>query len=178
MLNGIIRLEDMPSTIAVSELPSKIIVPNPGDRKVVITPEESGINEEQVFTSDCLPDEIPYKLIGAVRYPGSIRYYPRYVANVVTLQKLKLGLIKKQEMEKQIDEIVEALTFQTNVLVAEGIKVTDFNFLENYRLKNYDMYWPVDNLTHLGIGAIKGLGVRPAMVVSSEIIDVIPLVEL
>ena len=97
MTKGIVRLEDMPSTITVSELPRVIIVPNPRDRKVVITPEESGIDKEQVFTSDCLPDEIPYRLIWAVRYPRSIRYYPRYVANVVTSQKLKLALIKEQE---------------------------------------------------------------------------------
>ena len=178
MTKGIVRLEDMPSTITVSELPREIIVSNPGNRKIVITPEESGIGKEQVFTSDCLPDEIPYRLIGAVRYPRSIRYYPRYVANVVTSQKLKLGLIKKQEVENRIDELVKALTFQANVVVAEGIKVTDFNFLENYALKDCGMYWPVDDITRFGIGAIKGLGVRPAMVISSEIIDIIPLVKV
>ena len=177
MTKGIVRLEDMPSTITVSELPREIIVPNPRDRKVVITPEESGIGKEQVFTSDCLPDEIPYRLIGAVRYPRSIRYYPRYVANVVTSQKLKLALIKEQEVENRIDELVKALTFQANVVVAEGIKVTDFNFLENYALKDCRMYWPVDDITRLGIGPFEGFGVRPAMVISSEIIDIIPLLK-
>ena len=102
MANGIVRLEDMPSVIPESEVPTEIIVPNPGDRKVVITPEESGIYEEQVFTSDCLPDEIPYKFLGMVQYPDG-SYYPKYIANVATSQKLGL---RGKEGEKNGVEVM------------------------------------------------------------------------
>ena len=80
MTKGIIRLEDMPSVISEREVPTEIIVPNPGDRKVVILTKNSGVKEEQVFTSDCLPDEIPYKLLGMVQYPDG-GYYPKYDKN-------------------------------------------------------------------------------------------------
>ena len=96
MANGIVRLEDMPSAILESEVPTEIIVSNPGDRMVVIAPEESGIDKEQVFTSDCLPDEIRYKFLGMVQYSDG-SYYPKYVANVVTSQELGLNGKKEQK---------------------------------------------------------------------------------
>ena len=124
MANGIVRLEDMPSVIPESEVPTEIIVPNPsvipesevpteiivpnpGNREVVITPEESGSDKKQVFTSDCLPDEIPYKLLGIIRYPDG-SYYPKYVADVVTSQKLGL---RGKEGEKNGVEVMNEITF-------------------------------------------------------------------
>lgn len=71
---------DVKPTIRLAELPKTIVLPNPGGRKLVITPEESGVSKEQVFTSKDLPDEIPYELLGLVKFPdGSIS--PKYKAN-------------------------------------------------------------------------------------------------
>ena len=204
MAQGIIRLEDMPSVIPESELPSKIIVSNPGDRKVVITPEESGINEEQVFTSDCLPDEIPYKLLGMVQYlDGS--YYPKYVANVVTSQEL--GLRGKEGAENSVEvinKIAFGLTWQQGMLEAKSVKKSDLNFFD-YEKESIS-YWLASPGVYVnysyydfGPGAVRSgfaeagfdlfdsdgfsyedwLGVRSIMILDSKIqMDRHPLIEL
>ena len=194
MAQGIIRLEDMPSVILESEVPTKILVPNPGARKVVITPEESGINEEQVFTSDCLPDEIPYKFLGMVQYSDG-SYYPKYVANVVTSQEL--GLNGKEGAEncvEVINKIAFGLTWQQGMLDAKSVKKSDLKFFD-YE-KEELLYWlaspgvVIDNSgCYFGPGAVISgfadtgcalfysdgysneywLGVRPVMIISSKI---------
>ena len=204
MTKGIVRLEDMPSTITVSELPRVIIVPNPRDRKVVITPEESGIDKEQVFTSDCLPDKIPYKFLGMVQYPDG-SYYPKYVANVVTSQEL--GLKGKEGAENSVEvmnKIVFGLTWQKGMLRAKSVKKSDLKFFD-YE-KECFKYWLAspgvvidDSLCGFGPGAVFNgraetggglfgsngdsydfwLGIRPVMLLASKIqMDKLPLVEL
>ena len=194
MANGIVRLEDMPSVISESEVPTEIIVPNPGDRKVVITPEESGIDKKQVFTSDCLPDEIPYKFLGMVQYSDG-SYYPKYVANVVTSQEL--GLNGKEGAEnciEVINKIAFGLTWQKGMLEAKSVKKSDLKFFD-YK-KEELLYWlaspgvVIDNSgCYFGPGAVISgfadtgcalfysdgysneywLGVRPVMIISSKI---------
>ena len=60
---------DIKPIIRLDEVPKTIILPNPGGRELLITPEESGVEEEQVFTSEDLPDEIPYEFLGLVKLP-------------------------------------------------------------------------------------------------------------
>ena len=204
MAKGIVRLEDMPSVISESEVPTEIIVPNPGGRKVVITSEESGVYEEQVFTSDCLPDEIPYKLLGMVRYPDG-SYYPKYVANVVTSQELGLKGRKGAENGVEIvNNIAFSLTWQQGMLDAKSVKKSDLKFFD-YKKEELS-YWLAspgvvidDSYCSFGPGAVlsgaaftgcgsfasdgisieRWLGVRPVMVLASKIKkDRIPLVEL
>ena len=43
---------DIKPIIRLDEVPKTIILPNPGGRELLITPEESGVEEEQVFTSE------------------------------------------------------------------------------------------------------------------------------
>lgn len=83
-----VKLNDIPPVISFEEVPKKILVTNQGKRKLVIPPEESGWSKKQVFTSKCLPYEIPYEFIRFVKFPdGSV--YPKYKANVVTKTSLK-----------------------------------------------------------------------------------------
>ena len=203
MANGIVRLEDMPSAILESEVPTEIIVSNPGDRMVVIAPEESGIDKEQVFTSDCLPDEIRYKFLGMVQYSDG-SYYPKYVANVVTSQEL--GLNGKEGAEncvEVINKIAFGLTWQKGMLEAKSVKKSDLKFFD-YK-KEELLYWlaspgvVIDNSgCYFGPGAVISgfadtgcalfysdgysneywLGVRPVMILSSKIEKLVPLVEL
>ena len=71
---------DIKPIIRLDEVPKTIYIPTPIGRKLVITSEESGVSKEQVFKSKDLPDEIPYELLGLVKFPdGSI--YPKYKAN-------------------------------------------------------------------------------------------------
>ena len=203
MANGIVRLEDMPSAILESEVPTKIIVPNPGDRMVVITPEESGIDKKQVFTSDCLPDKITYKLLGIVQYPDGNSYL-KYVANGVTSQEL--GLIGKEGAKNSVEvinKIAFSLTWQKGMLEARSVKESDLKFwgYEKEKLS----YWLAspgvavgDTYCYFGPGAVVSgiagygyvlfnsgdssneswLGVRPVMILSSKIKKRFPLVEL
>ena len=184
----------MPSVIREGEVPTQIIVPNPGNREVVITPEESGIKEEQVFTSDCLPDEIRYKFLGMVQYADG-SYYPKYVANVVTSQEL--GLNGKEGAEncvEVINKIAFGLTWQKGMLEAKSVKKSDLKFF--YYKKEELSYWlaslgiiSVGSYCDFGPGAVSSglmvtdvglfysggfsyeywLGVRPVMILSSKI---------
>ena len=204
MANGIVRLEDMPSVIREGEVPTQIIVPNPGNREVVITPEESGIKEEQVFTSDCLPDEIPYKFLGMVEYPDG-SYYPKCVANVTTSKMLRLkGKKGAKNGVEVLNKIAFGLTWKQGMLEAKSVKKSDLNFFDykkesvSYWLASLGVYFG-DFYCGFGPGAVnsgheatdirafstdKGaceawLGVRPVMVLASKIQkDRIPLVEL
>lgn len=131
MTKRIVRLEDMPSVILENEVPEEILVPNPilDRRKVVITPEVSGFKEEQVFTSDCLPNEIPYKLLGIVEYPDG-SYYPKYVANVVTSQELLLeGERGARNGVEVINKVAFVLTWQQGMIEAKSINRSDLKFL-------------------------------------------------
>ena len=204
MAKGIIRLEDMPSVISESEVPKEIIVPNPGNRKVVITPEESGSDKEQVFTSDCLPDEIPYKLLGMVQYPDG-SYYLKYVANAVTSQKLSLqGKEGTKNSVKIINNIAFFLTWQQRMLEAKSVKESDLEFFDYEKEKDLSYWLASPGVTYggsgssFGPGAVRsgvantgvdlfysdgylyesGLGVRPVMILSSKIEKWVPLVEL
>ena len=196
MAQGIIRLEDMPSVILESEVPTEIIVPNPGDRKVVITPKESGIDREQVFTSDCLPDEIPYKLLDVVRYPDG-SYYPKYVADVVTSENLTLfGKVGCEKGIETINKVAWFLTWQQGMLEARSVNLSDFSFFHRWN-DGLSPYWIAslnidiaENISTIGPGAVRGelefdkgltlfysdgfamgykFGVRPVMVLPSKI---------
>ena len=131
---------DIKPTIRLEEVPKTIILPNPGGRELVITPEESGVEEEQVFTSEDLPDEIPYELLGLVKFPdGSI--YPKYRANVTTTKKLALkGKKGVNEGIDIINKVAWWLTYQEEIMLsAQSIKRSDLKKLEykNEKLK----YW-------------------------------------
>ena len=131
---------DIKPTIRLEEVPKTIILPNPGGRELVITPEESGMKEEQVFTSEDLPDEIPYELLGLVKFPdGSI--YPKYRANVTTTKKLALkGKKGVNEGIDIINKVAWWLTYQEEIMLsAQSIKRSDLKKLEykNEKLK----YW-------------------------------------
>ena len=193
MAQGIIRLEDMPSVIPESEVPTKILVPNPGDRKVVITPEESGINEEQVFTSDCLPDEISYVFLGLYQYPDG-NDYPIYVANAVTKNNLTLyGKVGCEKGIETINKVAKFLTWQQGMLEARSINLSDFHHwddgLSPYWIASLNIYI-AENISTIGPRAVRGelefnkgltllysdgfamgykFGVRPVMVLPSKI---------
>lgn len=125
MITEPVKLEDVPSVMTLEEVPQKILVPTPRGRKLVITPEESGLDKEQVFTSECLPDRIPYELLGLVKFPDGSAY-PKYRANVVT--KTKLGLKGKTGYENgisTINKIAWWLTWQEKMLEAKSIKKSD-----------------------------------------------------
>ena len=131
---------DIKPTIRLEEVPKTIILPNPGGRELVITPEESGMKEEQVFTSEDLPDEIPYELLGLVKFPdGSI--YPKYRANVTTIKELELcgarGVINGISI---INKIAWWLTHQEDrMIIAQSIKYSD---LKSFDYKNEKLkYW-------------------------------------
>ena len=131
---------DIKPIIRLDEVPKTIILPNPGGRDLVITPEESGVEEEQVFTSEDLPDKIPYELLGLVKFPdGSI--YPKYRANVTTTKELILGDIDGIENGVEIiNKVAWWLTYQEEIMVvAQSIKCSD---LEEFDYKNEMLdYW-------------------------------------
>ena len=204
MVKGIVRLEDMLSAILESEVPTEIIVTNPGDRTVVITPEESGWGKKQVFTSDCLPDKIEYKLLGIVRFPDGSCYL-KYLAKVVTSQELCLkGKEGAEKGVEVINKIAFGLTWQKGMmLVAESVKEPDLRFFD-YKKEELS-YWLAstgvvidDYCCYFGPRAVNSgsvgadydlfdsdgesneywLGVRPVMILSSKIKKRFPLVEL
>ena len=134
-----VYLEDIPDVMSLEEVPQEILVKNPGERTIVITPEESGWNEEQVFTSECLPDIIPYKLLGFIKFPDG-NAYPKYRANVVTYKKL--GLKGQEGYENGIsiiDKIAWVLTWQEKMFEAKSIAKSDLRFLD-YEKEEFS-YW-------------------------------------
>ncbi len=161
MANGIVRLEDMPSVIREGEVPTKIIVPNPGNREVVITPEESGIDKEQVFTSDCLPDEIPFEFLGLVPYPDG-NDHPIYGANAVTSEKLTLcGKAGCETGIETINKVARFLVWRQGILEARSITCQNLAF--HYWNNKLSPYWvaslnidTVGNISTIGLGAVNG----------------------
>ena len=125
-----VYLEDAPSIMTLEEVPQKILVPNPGGRELVITWKKSGMNEKQVFTSKCLPDVIPYELLGLVKFPDGSAY-PKYRANVVTDKKLGLsGNRGYGNGISIIDKVAWWLTYQEKMLEAKSIKKDDLKFFD------------------------------------------------
>ena len=185
---------DIKPTIRLDELPKTIVLPNPGGRELVITPEESGVSKEQVFTSEDLPHEIPYELLGLVKFPdGNI--YPKYRANVTTIKEQELcgarGVINGISI---INKIAWWLTHQEDrMIIAQSIKYSD---LKSFDYKNEKLkYWlafPVLYASatdfppgvvvngHVDYGGIMFLGyavrmaVRPTMVLKSKV-QLVPL---
>ena len=154
MITEPVRLEDVPSIMSLEEVPQKIWVPNPGKRKLVIKPEESGYDKEQVFTSECLPDEIPYEFLGLTKFPDG-RVYPKYRANVVT--KTELRLEKGTGYENgvsTIDKIVWWLTVQEKMLEAKSIKKSDLKYFD-YESEGLS-YWLASPTIYIRHGYISG----------------------
>lgn len=155
-----VYLEDIPSIMTLEEVPKEVLVPNPGGRELVITPKESGWNEEQVFTSKCLPDIIPYELLGFIKFPdGSV--YPKYRANVITDKELWLkGRTGYEKGMSIIDKVAWWLTYQEKMLEAKSIKQPDLEFF-NYK-EEILSYWLAspgsyhnDRYVDFGPGAVK-----------------------
>ena len=134
-----VYLEDVPSVMTLKEVPQEILVPNPGGREIGITPEESGYGEEQVFTSNCLSDEISYEFLGLIMFPdGSV--YPKYKANVVTSEELYLkGRRGYQNGIDIINMVAWWLTWQEKMLEAKSIKMSDLECFD-YESENIS-YW-------------------------------------
>ena len=180
--------------IRLEEVEEHIVLPNPGGRRITIRPAGSGLEEEQVFTSKDLPDEIPYELLGFVEFPsGSV--YPKYMANVITTKELGLG--KKDGAVcgvEIVDKVVWSLTYQEDIMIsAQSINVVDLKSFK-YRSENL-RYWLASPATgaslnkyYFGLGAVDSgrvnvnclfvsdgssfeywLGVRPTMVLKSKV---------
>ena len=127
MITDPVRLEDVHSAMRLEEVPQKILVPNLGGRKLEITQEESGWNKEQVFTSKCLSDVIPYELLGLVKFPDGSAY-PKYRANVVTSERIYLkGNRGYKNGIDTINKVAWWLTWQEGLLEAKSIKRLDLN---------------------------------------------------
>lgn len=134
-----VYLADVPSNMTLEEVPKEILVENPKGRELVIKPKESGWEKKQVFTSECLPDEIPYKLLGLVKFPGE-SVYPKYIADVLTDKELWLGGRAGYENGINIiDNIAWWLTYQEKMLEAKSIKRSDLEFFDYKKEKL--AYW-------------------------------------
>ncbi len=164
---------DIKPIIRLDEVPKTIILPNPGGRELLITPEESGVEEEQVFTSEDLPDEIPYEFLGLVKLPeGCI--YPKYKSNVITTKELALnGKIGELNGINIINNIAFGLTYQEDIMViAKSIKYSD---LKSFDYKSEKLrYWlassgfsRVESRAFFGPGAVLGNDVFRGGIMSS-----------
>ena len=186
---------NVPSVINYTELPQRISLPNPKGRKIVIKPEESGRDREQMFTSKCLPDVIPYELLGLIKFPdGSV--YPKYRANVVTKEKLWLeGENGYENAISIINKVAWCLTWQERMLEAKSIKWSDLKYFDyeseelSYWLASLNSYEYYRDFYEYGLGSGKvdygevsytgslifnhigmyGRAVRPVMVLASKV---------
>lgn len=155
MITEPVYLEDISSVVTLEEVPQKILVQNPGERELVITQEESGWNKEQVFTSECLPDVIPYELLGVVKFPDGSAY-PKYRANVVTETRLGLkGQFGYENGINIINKVAWWLTWQEKVLEAKSIKKSDLEVFDYEKEKL--SYW-LDASTSYHYGRYLGFG--------------------
>ena len=195
-----VYLEDVPSSMTLEEVPQEILVKNPRKRMVVIEQQESGWKEKQVFKSECLPDEIPYKLLGLVKFPDRT-VYPKYRANVVTDKELCLrGIPGYKNGISIIDKVAWWLTWQKNMLEAKSIKKPDLEFFD-YEKEDFS-YWLASpgsfnsgSYAHFGPGAVRSgrvfcgsggtfssdgywstlrVAVRPIMILASEVQNGLP----
>ena len=156
-----VYLEEVPASMTLEEVPQEILVKNPRKRGVVIEPQSSGWKEKQVFKSECLPDEIPYKLLGLVKFPDRT-VYPKYRANVVTDKELCLrGILGSKNGISIIDTVAWWLTWQKNMLEAKSIKRSDLEFFDYKKEKL--AYWlaspssyGVGSYARFGPGAVDG----------------------
>ena len=190
-----VYLEEVPASMTLEEVPQEILVKNPRKRGVVIEPQSSGWKEKQVFKSECLPDEIPYKLLGLVKFPDRT-VYPKYRANVVTDKELCLrGILGSKNGISIIDKVAWWLTWQKNMLEAKSIKKPDLEFFD-YEKEDFS-YWLASpassssgSFDDIGPGVVDGghvccgdrylfrsygnggavrVAVRPIMILASEV---------
>lgn len=186
---------DIKPIIRLDEVPKTIYIPTPIGRKLVITSEESGVSEEQVFTSEDLPNAIPYELLGLVKFPdGNI--HPKYRANVITSQLGLAGKLGAKNGINIINKVAWWLTYQEEImLLAQSIKYSDLKKFD-YKSEYSRTYWLASPGTvlgraykHFGPGAVISgttkvgydlshsdgdsnecwLGVRPTMILRSKV---------
>ena len=67
--------------ITLKEAKKAIIVPNPGERSLMIRSIDSGYENNQVFTSEVFPEKIKGNFLGLVETMKGIAH-PAYVLNV------------------------------------------------------------------------------------------------
>lgn len=134
-------------------LKTNILLSNPGGRICEVSFKESGWYKEQVFTSEDLPDKIPYELIGLVKLQnGSVR--PKYKAKVVTKGKLHLdGRIGLKNGIQIMNRICYELCYQDGFFDAKSIKRSDLQSLGDEKLS----YWLASQSTD-GIMSVENLG--------------------
>lgn len=110
---------------------------NPGGRRCTVGFKDCGWFKNQVFTSEDLPDKIPYELVGLVMFPdGIIR--PKYKANVVTKTKLYLsGKTGYRNGVKIVNRICHELCFQNEFFEAKSIKRSDLKNIGDEKFS----YW-------------------------------------
>lgn len=149
MSTNFVYLDDVPSVMKKSEVPSHVVVRNEKRIGLKIGEKSTGIYSTQVFTSDCLPDEIPYKFLGYTRI-ARMKYYATYVAEVVTAEKLSLE--GRYGYEKGIDilnSIVQWFTWNDQMLIARSIVYGD---LKNLNLNDQNekslSYWVASPATY------------------------------
>lgn len=199
MFTEIVRLENVPSVMKPEEIPRKVLVTSPRERSYEIPPQYSGYYDNQVFTSESLPDEILYELLCIVKYPdGSL--YPKYRANVVTKTELCLnGKAGYENCINMIHGIAWWLTWQEKMLEAKSIESSDLKFFDYKKEKlSYWLASPCSYAhgvyTRFGPGSVengvyckfrdidliikrgdywitkKTLAVRPVMILTSKVI--------
>lgn len=134
-------------------LRTDILLKNPGGRICKIGFAESGWYREQVFTSEELPDKIPYEFIGLVKFPdGAVR--PKYRAKVVT--KSELHLSGRNGIRNGVDimnRICHELCYQDGFFDATSIKKSDLKKLGDEKFS----YW-IASSTSDSILSVENLG--------------------
>lgn len=134
-------------------LKTNISLSNQGGRICKVGFKESGWCREQVFTSEDLPDIIPYELIGLVKsQDGAV--WPKYKAKVVTRNKLYLsGKIGLKNGIEIMNRICHELCYQDGFFDAKSIKRSDLQSLGDEKLS----YWIASQSTD-GIMSVENLG--------------------
>ena len=131
--------------VTSGEIEKNIIVPNPGNRYVVIPGEKSGYTstprkfEEQIFESDIFPKEIPGVLIGLTEAISGY-WHPTYLLEPSTNNLFlegKEGYINGIDI---LNEICEKLISQTGIYAVRSIRKSDLD-LFHYELEEDSEYW-------------------------------------
>ena len=142
---------------------AKPIIPEGVDETIVITrratpsyvvyPNKSGWHRRQIFTSEDLPIEVPFRYVGMVRVSEEISF-PKYKAQVVTRNELRLlGERGRKNACDILNNVCRTLfENQDGIFCVNSIKRTDLNSDGSEDIS--DSYWLASSIPNAVLGVV------------------------
>ena len=125
--------------ITLKEAKKSIVVPNPGERSLMIRSIDSGYENNQVFSSEVFPEKIKGNFLGLVETMKGIAH-PAYVLNVTNKELYLRGNKGYENGPAIMNGICNTILNQDGILKVRSVKWSDLKAF-NYRQERQPCYW-------------------------------------